>query len=214
MTIPIDFKTRMKLWRKNFQLFHIFKFAHHPLCDRFSDHVWKIGNIYVCQGCTLSILGAILGTFLLVIINPALTLIQWLILGISFLIPTLIVELFKIKYRPLKRTVRLIAGFDLGICLGLIISGSVHEKIFALIFIVFGYSLFSLIRRLKRPKDKCEGCFELKEEGICPGLKIEAALNREYSKYASDLLEKKISLQYINQNLVGNQYNQEKSEEN
>jgi uncharacterized membrane protein len=201
MTISIDLKTKLNLWRKKIQLFSRIKFAHHPLCARFSDHVFKIKNTYLCQGCTLSYLGVLFGIFSCLLINPALTSIHWFFLGIGFLSPTLVIEILKIKYRPAKRSVRLIAGIGLGVFLGLIIIGSVPEKIFAALFSSISYFVFYYIRKLKKPKDKCEGCSELKEGGICSGLKLEFDLNRKYSDIASNILQDKISLKYINVNI-------------
>jgi hypothetical protein len=37
-----------------------FRFAHHPLCDRFAAQVWRFGCLRICAGCTCLLGGAVL----------------------------------------------------------------------------------------------------------------------------------------------------------
>ncbi|MCP4760273.1 MAG: hypothetical protein GY870_00730 [archaeon] len=74
----------------------------------------------------------------------------------------------------------------------MLIESNFLDKIASFIFVITGYLLFRVIRRYKAPKDKCEGCIELKQRGICTGLQLEAKLMQEYSDYATILLEKDI----------------------
>lgn len=83
------------------------RFAHHPHCDRHNHHlIWIMGHPF-CLGCTCMYSGMILGILISFIIEwQFFSLLQWIILHIALIIPTILqvkiqVKSFKIASRTL-----------------------------------------------------------------------------------------------------------------
>ncbi|MCG3221502.1 MAG: hypothetical protein H7641_08990, partial [Candidatus Heimdallarchaeota archaeon] len=55
----VDSSQRSKL--KNFSSLYL---AHHPLCENYRNHVFKIGSLYLCVGCTSIVTAFIVYTIL------------------------------------------------------------------------------------------------------------------------------------------------------
>ena len=47
------------------------RFAHHPLCDRYSGEIVRIGKTRLCRGCTFAIAGGIAGGLVGLAIGPS-----------------------------------------------------------------------------------------------------------------------------------------------
>ncbi|MFW9993872.1 MAG: hypothetical protein ACFFD4_17640 [Candidatus Odinarchaeota archaeon] len=184
----------VRLWLKTIRLTWMFRFAHHPLCERFNDHVWQIGHIFICQGCTLVLLGVLAGTSFFLLSGASLKAFEWLIIGlICFIFPST-VELLNIKTRWVKRITRWVIGCGLGSFFWILITISDLLVLFtASIILIVGFYLFRKVRVLRSYHgDRCEGCPELARGGVCSGLQHEAEAMRKYSEYATELLEDKL----------------------
>ncbi len=186
-------KISFYLWRKKFQLSWKFKFAHHPLCQRYRNQVWHLGPLIVCQGCSLVLLGILSGlisSFYWLI--PALA-IKGFVLGLSFLIimmPVLLVEFLRISWRPIKRLIRFLTGFGIGFNIALILGfHSFWLTIQAIVFLIGGYFLFKMVRHSRKKPDLCQTCPELSEKGVCSGYQTIVEAEREYGKIASEVLK-------------------------
>jgi len=205
--MQIEISKTLKLWLKKLQLSWRFKFAHHPLCDRYKGHVFQIGRkkpFFLCQGCSLTAFGIITGTILfLFIFQLKSNLIYWLILINAALFSTLIIESLSIKSRGIKKFSRFILGIGLGISFMIIINGSMPLiiKFGISANVIIGYSIFRFFRRDKEKKDLCKSCPELEKHEICSGLKLESKAMKEYSDYATKILYSKI------ERLVNKKYN-------
>ncbi len=199
--MKISLKKRFLLWKKKLKLSWKFKFAHHPICERFDDHIWKIGDMYVCQGCTMVYSGVILGFFLFLFnFNQFIGgMLDWFLSVLIFMLPTFLIEKLRIKTRWVKRSVRFLNGIALGATMAfLFVDTSIWERISVIAFIYIGLLLFRFIRRYKKEEDECEGCPQAKKDEVCEGFKMQFEANKKLGKYTTDLVYDEIK-----DNMVG-----------
>lgn len=189
----MKFLKRLKLNIFKLKLTWRFKFAHHPLCQNYSDQVFKIGNIYLCQGCTLIYSGLVIGLLSGIIFNPSFSIQIWAIIGVSLMVPTFVVQVVKLP-RMFKRIARFLNGFDLGaIFFSIFILPKWSHRIIMIVSISVTYLAFRIIHKHKRKeRDLCESCNELKTGKICSGYKLRAEKELEYSKYAEQILDEEL----------------------
>lgn len=96
-----------------------FFLSHHPECDDFDDHVFKIGKIRLCQGCTAMYSGLIILILLVwnhILILPQDFLISFIIGSLLFF-PTIVQLKFGFKNRSYRIISRWLIGFSIGIYL-------------------------------------------------------------------------------------------------
>ena len=105
--------------------------------------------------------------------------------------------------RHIKRFIRLLGGLGLGFFTSISIDfKSVWYFLLSFGIVLTSYGVFLIIRKQKhKNKDIFEGCNELENlhKGtlkICSGLKEKIAAEKEYSNYASDLVEMELRQQY------------------
>ena len=128
------------------EVFSLLYLAHHDSQDRcFSEHVFKIGSLYLCVGCTCSIVGLI--TWL--ILSSLLYINYFVALIVTFI--GVICALVQLKLK-LKKLYKCIFRFTLGIAIGayLTIIINVEHFIFKcvlLISFIIGASLYAFFRR-------------------------------------------------------------------
>ncbi len=188
-----NFVVGIKLRWKHFKLTWRYKFAHHPLCDRYSNQVFRFKGVYLCQGCTLIYGGGIL-SFVVFLLLPReffpVEFIGWFYTALLLISPTFVVEVFKLS-RPLKRIARILNGITIGFwARGFFYFSDWIIKIGIILLTVFFYYLFKLTRKIKGgPADLCVGCPELVQGTICSGYKPIYEKEKEYSQYATKLLE-------------------------
>lgn len=190
MLSSLNLKTRIYLWYLRLKLYWPFRFAHHPLCPRFSGHVFKIGRLYLCQGCTFVYSGIILGSLIFSLVPFTIDIWLWFTIAACLLLPTFLVQIF-----PLPRIFTRIARFLLGLYFGWMIGGAVQNTswLHRGLFIGMGfasYLAFRIIyRRSKRKRDECSECPELDQSNVCSGYEARIAAERDYSRIATKLLE-------------------------
>ena len=138
------------------------RFSHHPVCDRYNDHLLSIGEIRLCLGCTCLYVGIFLGLLLLVVLGGIMTdfTMTWLF-SLALFIPTLV----QVKYQ--KKSYKIIARTLLGISIVLMfysilfmIPWNPVGIIFKLIFISLFYLVYSYTNRYRRENidDPCREC--------------------------------------------------------
>lgn len=192
--IFFNYKTLIKRWQLSWK----FYFAHHPLCDRFRDHVWYIPfGIIVCQGCFLVLFGVVLGITSFFILNLSLTLFEWFLLGLFCISLPLMVELLKIENRKIKHLIRLITGFGLAGLVWAVFTAELDGKIIGVVIGTIGYILFIKTRKKKQGTDICEGCPSLSSVEICEGLSQKAIAMQQYSDYLTEIHEKSLKKKYL-----------------
>ncbi len=208
--IKLTLKQRLQLLKKRISLSYWFKYAHHPLCERYKDHIFRIplknNTLYICQGCFLTALGWLVGILVTIFAFVPFINYLWhhLLIALGcFLLPILIVEVFTLSNRHIKRFIRLLGGLGLGFFTSIAIDfRSFGYFLLAIGIVVPSYVIFLIIRKRKhKNKDICEGCSELEElqKGtlkICSGLKEKIAAEKIYSDFASDLLQDEFRKQY------------------
>lgn len=68
--------------------------AHHPLCDRYAPELlrlrWRSRRIYLCRGCTLATLGALLGTAAGLVLASPTTALASLVAATLLVLPTIV----------------------------------------------------------------------------------------------------------------------------
>lgn len=207
--IKIKLSDRFKLWKKRLKYSWNFTYAHHPLCNRYEDHLFHIQirekTLYLCQGCTLTIIGAVFG-FLFSLFGLLRWIdYNWFHLTLVFTIimsSILVVELKKVENRPVKRIIRFLGGFGLGFFAAVSLDfKTVPMTVVSVIIVIASVKAFNVVRARKHG-DLCEGCAELKKKGICPGLKLKIDAEKKYSKFATKLLysdiKKNVERKYAN----------------
>jgi len=186
----LNLKARIYLWYLRLKLYWPFRFAHHPLCPRFSGHVFKIGRLYLCQGCTFVYSCIILGGLIFSLVPFSIPFWLWLIIAACLILPTFIVHFLSLP-RFFTRLARSLLGLYFGWMIGSVVQYSTW--LYRGLFIGLGiasYIIFRIIyRRSKRKKDECSGCSELDQSVVCSGYEAQLAAEREYSRIATKLLE-------------------------
>ena len=189
MLSSLNLKTSIYLWYLRLKLYWPFRFAHHPLCPRFSGHVFKIGRLYLCQGCTFVYSGIILGGLIFSLLPFSIQFWLWLTIAACLILPTFIVHFLSLP-RFFTRLARTLLGLYFGWMIGGIVQYS--SWLYRGLFIGIGiasYLTFRIIyRRSKRKQDECSGCSELNQSVVCSGYEAQLAAEREYSRIATKLL--------------------------
>jgi len=150
-----------------------FAFAHHPTCNLFKNHVYKIKNIWICKGCAitypLSFITFIIAFIVHLELSTALTM-TLAMFSIS------IVTTLGILPSKLALIKRIIVGIFAGLYFYYFVSiGKLEIFIIGLFLFYFIFLFFILIRYINLTKicqncvyesdwEKCEGFFELKKE--------------------------------------------------
>ncbi len=208
----ISYTHHFQLMKKRFQILSWFNHSHHPLCERYKSHIFRIPfkhhTLYLCQGCTLNAIGWLVGLITTIFGFIPYVNYQWfhliIVMGV-ILAPILLVELSGMSYRPIKRLIRIIGGIGLGFFTALLFDFKSEwwYNVLALGILVPSYMAFLIIRKQKQKnKDICDECKELIEikenpAKICSGLKEKVAAEKEYSKFASELLQEELRKSYM-----------------
>ena len=155
-----------------------YRISHHPLCDNFNDHVYKIWGRKVCRGCTMQYSGMILA-FILIVLGGLPNINFWLnwtdlefgILLYILIAPTLITAFF-IDNRFLKDGARFLLGMAFSFSFVLFIFTSDWlVKGFILLNFIPGYFYLQKRREMKN-EDVCKGCDEFQNSPFCSGYQI------------------------------------------
>ncbi len=149
----ISFSQRLKLFSMQY-------LAHHPLCIKFKNHVFVIGPLSLCVGCTSVLLGFISFTILFFVMQN-IFLIRPLILA-SVAASGVFIALIQVLLRPsnkwIKALFRLVLGIGLGSFTGLIVLVPNWGLKIGLFFFLFpGVYLYNILRGLS-PYLECESC--------------------------------------------------------
>jgi hypothetical protein len=158
------------------RLSHRFRWAHRPLCDRFSADLIAVFGTHLCRSCVCVYLGALLsaGAWLagwpLRDAAPALGLLTGAVAAASAL------PRYKRLPRPVRDLLRLSTG-ALGVA-GLLLAGQGRAAGFAILG-VFALAYLALRRpRQARRAAACDGCPELGRGRVCSGFTLQADASR------------------------------------
>jgi len=119
------------------------------------------------------------------------------------MLPILIVEIFNVSNRYIKRFIRLLGGLGLGFFTSIAIDfKSVGYFLLSIGIVIPSYVIFLIIRKQKhKNKDMCEGCSELEDlqsgkSKFCSGLNEKMAAEKKYSDFASEMLQEELRKTY------------------
>jgi hypothetical protein len=172
-----------------------FQLAHHPLCDVYSTQVFKLYKIYLCQGCTLIVLGMIF-SFISGINGWYSVNLTTLLILIYSILPLLFLVDALYSNRIIKRISRFILGLLLGMTFS-VAATSVWYNLLLLMGIIFvNWKIYQLFRKRFPSKDLCVDCEFLNKKPSCPGYILQLEANRKYRKLAYTLLEQDFQEQF------------------
>jgi len=144
-----------------------FRWAHKPLCDRFSEDVLQVGNVHLCRSCTFLWLGVIVAA-------AAAILLPSLRINIATVAPQLLLVTLlssaPLFYKQWPRYVRDLLRFSLGasfplwICL--ILMGNIFMGVATAAGGLVVWKIYSNSRKIRKAH-ACEGCPELDQPQIC-----------------------------------------------
>ena len=182
------------LWLK---LSYTFRLAHHPLCSRYSSQVFKIGNIHLCQGCTIIVLSLLFSFLFFLFFSSLIAQATWITTiasAIVGIIPTVAIDSIA-KSRHLKRFARFTIGVALGYGISIVFfHPEILLKIVASGFVIIFWILYIVFRKRAPAKDLCINCPYLPDKPTCYGLTKQIAANRTYSREAYVILESDIHI--------------------
>ncbi|MHA2054558.1 MAG: hypothetical protein ACW99F_13260 [Candidatus Hodarchaeales archaeon] len=191
-------KQRIHFFKRRFQLIFPFYFAHHSLCNNYSQEVFKIGSWFICRGCALVYCSAVISFMGSVLFNPfrifSLMEIFFLVLIISS--PTWFGFIFPLRNRRIKDMIRISMGFGWGIALAEIwLQPLWSDKIIILLLMITFLVIFQQIRKFKTSRTSlvlCDNCKELNSDA-CEGFKNQFEAERLYSRELSDFLQQQLT---------------------
>lgn len=164
-----------------------FRWAHKPLCDRFSEDVLTVGHVHLCRSCTLLWLGMAVASAAAIFL-PALR------ANIATVAPQLLLVTLlssaPLFYKQWPRSVRDMLRFSLGasiplwICL--IVMGNLFISAVAAIGGLTTWYFYSNSRKARKAT-ACDGCPEFGQPQICSGCTLKANEIRLYENKATQL---------------------------
>ena len=140
------------------------RFAHHPLCDRYSAEVVRLGRrTRICRGCALALLGAALGTVAGVLQGmPPLALVSL----------TIACPLALIRWRRSKMATRLVPGFGIAFAFSSVVHRPSGLSIGVAALACLCAGAFAAAYRLRGPnRSPCGTCHERAGSRTCSGLR-------------------------------------------
>lgn len=143
--------------------------AHHPICDECRNHVFKIGPLFLCVGCTCVISGfLIFGIFLFSFLDFFYGFPLSVALITSYGVLMSLIQLFtKPKNKWLKVLMRFSLGLGMGAFLALIVFLTNWFLKFGLLFLlIIGTFLYNIVRSYSHLDDCIPVETDIKEEDV------------------------------------------------
>ncbi|MHA1450138.1 MAG: hypothetical protein ACTSP4_12025 [Candidatus Hodarchaeales archaeon] len=163
---------RLILTNKNlYKAFFSMMLSHHPECDVYSDHSFKIGKIRLCKSCSLAIFSAAIFTPVF-LFTPLLELFKSFttsLIIIMVLSPFMVVYISGKGNNKIRTVSRILFGL---FALSLLVSTiAVPEFQFKLLYIVIMATGIMIIakRRMDKMTGICRECGYNSEFSSCPG---------------------------------------------
>jgi len=175
-----------RLWALWLRHSYRFRWAHRPLCSRFSDGVLRIGPLHLCRSCVCAYCGLVLCTITCLCLEVVRESTVPLLLGL--MIPTIGLSTPQL-YKRCSRPVRDLLRFSMGCCVTLCICAMLMGKLLvpaACVSILLLFWRIYFVMRRKRRAAACNACPEL--GSICTGCRVQANAVRAYEAEATSLL--------------------------
>lgn len=168
-----------------------FRWAHHPLCNRFSQDVFRfkfpfLSIIYVCRSCVFFYLGFLLG-LIFNLFEGYRNLVPYIfILFCVLFIPLSFPTIYGRLSRPIKDFLRLGLGWTCSLVISFVFIDMWWLSIILVLIFLFLYYIFGKYRQVAK-SDQCVGCVELDNESPCSGFKFQVSKVREYEDKSTEL---------------------------
>ncbi len=150
------------------------KFAHHPLCETFSNHVFIIRGRKLCRGCTMFYPSLVIGTILSLIFGIfQLPTILLAALMTALLLPTMVSLIISLP-RPIRDANKAILGLDSGIGVTVVLLHPVIiVKVIVLLVAIPSAVILEKVRK-NRDLKTCKICPEYQQRMSleCSGFKV------------------------------------------
>jgi len=164
-----------------------FRWAHKPLCDRFSEDVLTVGNMHLCRSCTFLWTGMAIASATILLL-PALR------TNIATVAPQLLLVTLlssaPLFYKQWPRSIRDLLRFSLGASIPLWICLVLMGNLFIGAATAAGglaaWYLYSNSRKARKAS-ACDGCPELNQPQVCSGCTLKANEIRLYENKATQL---------------------------
>jgi hypothetical protein len=151
-----------------------YRWAHKPLCARFSDDVLRLGRLRVCRGC-LALWTGVLGAGALAL--SGLVTAGAAALALTLLLPTVGILSHPALHtrwpRPVRDLLRAAAGACAPLAVQALAGGRPMEGLVGLTALAAICTLHRAHRAPLRAR-MCDGCQELAQPGICSGYRLQA----------------------------------------
>lgn len=146
-----------------------YRLAHHPLCDKFADHVYTIKGIKICRGCTNFYSGMIVGLILIPLLTVFLELSFWILFALNWalFVPTILAVILS-PPRIFKDFSRLLLGVGMISAACTIVVGIIYTietsnywgLIIALLTIIIYFTSKSYLSKIRNRRNAaiCMSC--------------------------------------------------------
>lgn len=158
------------LWRR---CDWVYRWAHHPLCGRFREDVWRIGAVHVCRSCTLLYVSAFASAGAAWCMAGGAW--AWGVLwGLMLVVlPLSHPSLYHRQSRLARDALRCGAGVIAGLLVVMLARGEGVAGAATITLLTVVYVGYQRSRR-RVLACACEGCLELDSGRICSGFRLQS----------------------------------------
>jgi len=146
-----------------------FRFAHHPLCERFGSDVLRIGRLHVCRSCTALWSGFVAGGLATALAPAPLPAVPLAVAGAAALVPIALASPPRVHGRlprPVRDLARCASGVLASLALVLALRGALLPGCLLALGLTGVFLALSGSRQRGRGR-RCDGCPEL-DTGFAP----------------------------------------------
>ena len=177
---------QVRLWFLWIRHSYRFRWAHRPLCSRFSDGVLRIGQVHLCRSCVCAYGGIVVAALACLLVYAVRA--SAVPLLCCLMLPTLGLSM-PLLYKRCPRQVRDGLRFSMGLCISLcfciLLMGKLMVSALCAGILLLFWRVYFVMRRNRRAQ-ACNACLEL--GGICTGCHLQANAVRAYEAEATQLL--------------------------
>lgn len=180
----LNLRLRM-LWLRHS---YTFRWAHRPLCSRFSNGILRMGPMRLCRSCVCLYCGIVFCTILCVCLTAVRGLALPLLLSVT--VPTIALSapaVYMRWARPLRDCLRFCMGCSIALCACAVLEGHLLVAVACASVMLAFWRVYFAARRRRRAA-ACEGCPELGQRQVCTGCVLQAAGIRAYETEATEIL--------------------------
>jgi hypothetical protein len=189
---PISFKHRLYFSLRRLKIILPFYFAHHPLCEEYSQETLSFGQWILCRGCTFTYVSLMLFAIGDLIFHPFqdVSLYEGIPIALLLTTPVWIGLFFPFQSRTIKDLIRVALGGGWGISVGeLWLRQWWPDKIVIIISIFIFWLVFVRIRKSRSSKRTaiCSTCPQ-NVDTVCDGFKRQFDAEKRFNHEVDSFL--------------------------